>query len=181
MDAEPAVLGEALGDPVEVVPYDSAWPGKFEELRGRLAAVLGPAILRIDHKGSTAVPGLPAKPVVNAQVGVADLEDEEAYRPAIESLGWPLRRRSPEQRFFRPKALPREAHVHVVEADGEEERRNLLLVFYLRAHPGRRDAYARLKRGLAVRFAQRREDCLSGKAAFIRETLRLAETEVGTG
>lgn len=111
------------------------------------------------------------------QVSVADIEDEGSYRPALGKLGYPLRLRSPERRFFRTPAEPRAVHVHVVEAGSREEQKHLLFVAYLRAHPERREAYAALKRDLASRFRDRREQYLEGKAAFIEETLSLAEAE----
>ena len=87
--------GDPGGDPVEVVPYDPAWPDAFAAWRDRLAAALGPATRRIEHVGSTAVPGLAAKPVIDIQVGVADVADEAAFRPALEGLGLALRAREP--------------------------------------------------------------------------------------
>ncbi|MGH9199023.1 MAG: GrpB family protein, partial [Acidimicrobiia bacterium] len=86
----------------------------FDEFRARLAGVLGEVAVRIDHVGSTAVPRLPAKPVIDIQVSVRDVEDEESYRDAIESLGWPLRAREQDHRFFRPPSSDeRTVHVHV--------------------------------------------------------------------
>lgn len=172
---------EFLGDPIEALviltDYDKAWPRRFEQIKLQLRNVLGSEALSIDHVGSTAVPGLPAKSVIDVQVSVPNLDDESAYRPAIESLGWPLRMRSQERRFFRPpKGKPRTVHIHVVEKDSEEERRHLLFTAYLRAHPEHREAYADLKRDLASRFEYRRDNYLKGKAAFIAELLRLAET-----
>lgn len=176
MSSDGEFLGEPIRDPVVVVDYDGSWTARFEDIKTSLEAALGPVALRVDHIGSTAVPGLPAKPVIDVQIGVAGIEDESAYRPAIEKLGYPLRFRSPEWRFFRPpKGQPRTAHIHVVRDGGEEERKNLLFVAYLRSHPERRDEYAALKRTLAGRFRDRREDYLAGKAEFIQDTLLMAE------
>ena len=169
-------LGEPIEDSVVLCEYDPAWPRRFEELERQLRSVLGSVALHIDHIGSTAAPGLPAKPVIDVQVSVANLENEGTYRPAIESLGWPLRMRSRERRFFRPpKGKPRAVHVHVVENGTEEERRNLLFIAYLRTHPKERGAYADLKRDLASRFEHCRADYLRGKADLIAEILHLAE------
>ena len=168
-------MGEPIGDPVVLVEYDESWPRRFEEIKRQLLVVLGSEVLRIDHIGSTAVPGLPAKSMIDVQVSVFSLENESIYHPAIESLGWPLRIRSSERRFFRWPKEPRTVHIHVVENYGKEERKNLLFTAYLRAHPRKRDAYAALKRDLASRFTYQRTDYLRGKAAFIAETLCLAE------
>ncbi len=169
-------LGDPIGDPIVLMDYDEDWSRRFEKIARRLRGALDTTARRIDHIGSTAVPELPAKPVIDVQVSVSELDEESAYRSAIESLGWPLRIRLPERRFFRPpRGRPRVTHIHVVEHGGEEERRGLLFVAYLRAHPGKRDAYAALKRDLASRFERRRADYLEGKSAFVAETLRLAE------
>ena len=168
-------LGEPVGDPVLLYEYDESWPEQFRQLRDRLHASLGATARHIDHIGSTAVPGLLAKPVIDVQVSVVGLENEDAYRPRIEGLGYPLRYRSPERRFFRPAAdEPRTVHIHVREAGGREEQDNLLFVAYLRSHPERRDEYAALKRDLARWFADSRGDYLRGKAAFVTRTIIMA-------
>lgn len=170
------ILGAERGDPVEVVEYDPAWPERFERLREQLANVLGPVAQRIEHVGSTAVPGLAAKPVVDVQVSVAEIEDEAAYVPGIESLGFGLRYRAPDWRYFRPRpGLPRLAQVHVNPTGGERERAHLLFRDYLRAHRDRAAEYAVLKRSLAPRFGRDRIGYTDAKEPFIEETLRRAE------
>lgn len=169
-------LGEPKGDPVEIVPYDPTWPQRFEQEKTRLSRALGENALRIDHVGSTAVPGLDAKPVIDAQISVASLDDESSYLPQLRSLGLSLRYRGEDRRFFRPPEYePRTLHVHVCESGSRPEREHLLFAAYLRAHPSRRDAYAALKRDLARRFRDQREDYLASKAPFIQQTLILAE------
>jgi len=164
------------GEPVQISAYDPAWPVLFVETRARLCRALDNTALRIDHIGSTAVPGLDAKPVIDVQVSVPNLTDEAAYRPALESLGLVLRYRDGERRFFRPpESKPRTLHVHVCESGGVAERNHLLFTAYLRAHPERRDEYAVLKRDLARSFRDRREEYLAAKEPFIEKTLELAE------
>jgi GrpB-like predicted nucleotidyltransferase (UPF0157 family) len=172
------LLGAERGEsePVEVSPYDPAWPGLFEELRARLAAAMGPVAVRIDHVGSTAVPGLAAKPVVDVQASVPDVDDETAYRDAIERQGFALRYREVGHRYFRPPpGLPRLWQVHVCTVGSEWERTHLLFRDYLRAHPDRASSYARLKRRLARRFAIDRIGYTDAKGLFIEKTLGLAE------
>lgn len=168
-------LGEPIRDPVVVVDYDGSWPARFEESKASLESALGPVASRVDHIGSTAVPGLSAKPVIDVQVSVADIEDESAYRQPLENLGYMLRFRSPEHRFFRAPEAPRTTHIHVVETGNTEARKNLLFVAYLKAHPKRRNEYAALKQRLAARFRGSRKDYLAGKAEFIQDTLLMAE------
>jgi hypothetical protein len=94
--------GRQQADPVEVVPYSEEWAASFAEWRKRLRKVLGEVAVRIEHVGSTAVAGIPAKPVVDIQVSVLDAEDEAVYAPAIEALGVAFRSREPGHRYFRP-------------------------------------------------------------------------------
>ena len=174
--ALPGVLfGESIRDEVEIVEYDAAWPERFAEIRARLRAAVGPAALRIDHVGSTAVPGLAAKPVIDVQVAVADLDDEAAFRPAVEGLGLVLRYRELGWLFFRPPAAPRTHHVHLTQAGSSREREQLLFVAYLRHDTRRRDDYAALKRKLARRHRTDRLRYTDAKTEFIRQTLSAAE------
>jgi GrpB-like predicted nucleotidyltransferase (UPF0157 family) len=95
-------FGEPRRDPVVLLDYHSNWPRLFERYKAKLREALGPVALRIDHVGSTAVSGLSAKPVIDIRVSAPDVTDEDAYRSAIEELGWPLRAREIDHRFFRP-------------------------------------------------------------------------------
>lgn len=168
--------GDHGGDPVEVVPYDPGWPLAFARWRDRLAGALGDGARRLEHVGSTAVPGLAAKPVIDIQVSVPDADDEDAFRPALERLGLPLRTREPGHRYFRPPpGRPREVQVHVCDAGGEWERIHLLFRDYLRAHPAACEAYAVLKQGLARRFRGDRVAYNEGKSGFILDALEKAE------
>jgi len=170
------VGGERQDDPIEIVTYDLDWPSRFEEMRGRLAKALGPTALRIDHVGSTAVPGLSAKAVIDIQVSVPRVEDEAAYKDAIESLGFELRWISKGHRYFRPPAdLPRLAQIHVCTIGSHWERVHLLFRDYLRTHPETRRAYQELKRNLATEFPQDRIAYTDAKGPFIEATLITAE------
>ena len=146
-------------DPVRVVPYDPAWAGRFQAWRDRLAARLGATALRIEHVGSTSVPGLAAKPIVDIQVSVADMEREDGYVPQCEAAGLQLRSRDHEHRYFRPPAdRPRDVHVHVCAAGGRWERAHLLFRDYLRANPPACAAYTAMKREAAALW---RDDSLA--------------------
>ena len=168
--------GEPGGDPVEVVPYDPAWPAAFAGWRDCLTAALGATARRVEHIGSTAVPGLAAKPVLDIQVAVPEVTDEMAFRPALEGLGLPLRAREPGHRYFRPpRGRPREVQVHVCDAGGSWERAHLLFRDYLRSHPGAREAYSALKRDLAAGFRGDRWAYNEAKTGFILDALLEAE------
>lgn len=177
------VPGNERGDPSEVVGYDTSWPGRYEEMRARLAAALGPTARRIHHVGSTAIAGLAAKPIVDVQVSVPDAEYEAAFRGPIEAQGFVLRFVEPGHRYFRPPpGLARLWQVHVCSVGSRWERDHLLFRDYLRAHAGRAADYAALKRRLAEEYRHERIAYTDAKAPFIEETLALAEewaTDVG--
>jgi GrpB-like predicted nucleotidyltransferase (UPF0157 family) len=176
MTRETELFGEAKGDRVVIAEADPRWTDLFEYYKSKLASALGSTAIRIDHVGSTAIAGLPAKPVIDIQVSVNDVTDEDRYRSAIESLGWPLRARESDHRFFRPPASEeRSVHVHVCSAGSDWERRHLLFVAYLSANPEHAAQYAELKRELAQRFGRNRVAYTNAKDDFIVETLRLAD------
>ncbi|HLY47812.1 MAG TPA: GrpB family protein [Solirubrobacteraceae bacterium] len=163
-------------EPVVIVAYDPGWPERFERWRARIAGVLGRSALAIEHVGSTSVPGLAAKPIVDIQVSVAALENESAYVPALAEVGLQLRSRDELHRHLRPFAgFPRDVHVHVCAQGETWEREHLLLRDYLRTHPHAVLAYGAAKQELAVRW---REDSVAyseAKSDVILDTLRAAE------
>lgn len=170
------LLGQSSDTGVQVLEPDPSWPTQFDSIRAQIAAALGPIAVRIDHVGSTAVPSLVAKETIDVQVSVTDIESEDAYAPALADLGWPLRLRESDHRFFRePAGVPRRTHVHVCPVGSEWERRHLLFRDYLRAHPERAAGYGELKRALAVRYPRDRVAYTEAKGPFIDETMELAE------
>jgi GrpB-like predicted nucleotidyltransferase (UPF0157 family) len=163
-------------DPVEVVPYDPDWPMQYAGWRELLVPHLGGSALRVEHVGSTSVPGLAAKPVIDIQVSVADVEDEARYVPRIEATGLELRTRDDVRRFFRqPRGQPRTVHVHVCAAGGAWEREHLLFRDYLRGHPGAREAYAEAKRNAALTWHDDRFAYTEAKTGVILDILADAE------
>jgi GrpB-like predicted nucleotidyltransferase (UPF0157 family) len=120
---------------IEIVPYDPTWPERFVELGAMLRRALKDAAVRIDHVGSTAVPGLASKPVVDIQISVASFEPLEAFKDPLEELGYIYRPTNTERtkRYFRePPGTPR-THVHVRLAGSFSEQFALLFRDYLRA------------------------------------------------
>jgi GrpB-like predicted nucleotidyltransferase (UPF0157 family) len=163
-------------DPIEVVDYDPAWPGLYEKWRNRLTSALRTAALRIEHVGSTAVPGLAAKPVIDIQVSVADLGDESSYVPQIETTGMQLRSRDQLHRYFRPGAgRPRQAQVHVCGLGSTWEYDHLLFRDYLRTHSAARDAYAEAKRDAARIWRDDRLAYPEAKTGIILDMLEAGE------
>jgi len=167
---------ERQPDPIEIGEYDPAWPDRYERWRAAIAEVLGEAALRIEHVGSTAVPGIPAKPVIDVQVSVADVERETDYVEQLESIGLQLRSRDDVHRFFRPfPDRPRDVHVHVCGSGSEWEREHLLFRDYLRAHPEARAEYAAAKHRAAELWADDRIAYTEAKTDTILGIMAAAE------
>jgi GrpB-like predicted nucleotidyltransferase (UPF0157 family) len=138
--------GMAPRPDVEVVDPDPRWPQVFAELATRIRSALGDRVLRVDHVGSTAVPGLPAKPVVDIDLTVADSADEPAWLPPLEALGFELVVREPWWHEHRCLTLddPR-CNLHVFSPDCPETVRHRLFRDWLREHPDDVTAYANAK------------------------------------
>jgi GrpB-like predicted nucleotidyltransferase (UPF0157 family) len=133
--------------PVVLSHYDPAGPRLSEREAGRILGALGDAAMAIEHVGSTSVPGLAAKPIIDIAVAVADAADEAAYTPALEGVGYTLRIREPdwhEHRMFEDTA----AHVHVFAAGNVEIERMVSLRGRLRDSDDDRERYAAAKRRL---------------------------------
>ena len=143
---EGSLIGGRERREIVIVDYEPSWVQRFESERERLAGALGPLALRIEHVGSTAVPGLAAKPIVDLLVVVADPEDDSLLAP-IEAVGYELRVREPAHRMFRTRE--RDVHVHLWAAHDPEVGRLLRFRDRLRTSLQDRDAYAELKRELA--------------------------------
>lgn len=142
--------GTQRSDPLVVADYNPQWPAVYRRWRARIRPALGPVALGIEHIGSTSVPGLAAKPIVDILVSVADLAAEADYVPPLERAGLVLRSRDELHRYFRPPAgQPREVHVHVCPAGSQWERDHLLFRDYLRGHPDACRAYGEAKRANA--------------------------------
>lgn len=139
--------------PVRIVEYDPAWPGRYEAEAARIREALGPVGVRIEHVGSTAVPGLAAKPVIDVQLSVVELEPMEPYAGPLASIGYDYRSDDePEHRFFALTAHSgeRRVNLHVCRANSEWERRHLAFRDALRADPDLRARYEAEKRRVAA-------------------------------
>jgi GrpB-like predicted nucleotidyltransferase (UPF0157 family) len=163
-------------DTIEIVAYDPRWPALFERWCEKLAVALGPTARRIDHFGSTSIPGLPAKPVIDIQVRVDDITREDLYVPQIEGLGVQLRSRDGDHRFFRPFAgKPRDVHIHVCNVGSEWARKDLLFAAYLRQDAPARAEYLRGKELAAEQWADDRIAYTEAKTEVIGPILVRAE------
>ncbi|MGH6653653.1 MAG: GrpB family protein [Actinocrinis sp.] len=176
-------IAVAVGDVarVQIKPYERAWSERFAVCADLVRGALGGYAVRVDHIGSTAVPGLLGRPHLDVQVSVTEPEAEEEYRAALEDLGFALWVREADRRVFvaEPGALPAhaprcETHVYVCRSGGVLEFDQLMMVQYLADHPERREQYADLKRRLAREFREDPAAYAEGKRPFLRETGRLA-------
>jgi GrpB-like predicted nucleotidyltransferase (UPF0157 family) len=141
-----------LNGPVKLVEYDAEWARQFGREAGRLRKLLGNRALRIEHIGSTSVPGLVAKPIIDILLVVADSADEQSYVPVLETAGYVLRIREPEWHEHRLLKGPEtDINLHVFSAGSVEIERLLLLRDRLRNHSEERQLYAHTKRQLANR------------------------------
>lgn len=156
-------------EPVLVIEYEREWPRRYEEEEGRIVAALGELAVGIEHVGSTAVPGLGAKPIIDIMVGVARLEDGERCVGPLERLGYEYRGEAgiPGRLFF-GKGRPRTHHVHVTEHGSDFWERLLLFRDFLRAHSRMAAEYHNLKKELAARYRSDREAYTEAKTHFIR-------------
>jgi GrpB-like predicted nucleotidyltransferase (UPF0157 family) len=137
---------------IVIVEYDPAWPERFEREATTIAGALGDRALRIEHIGSTSVPGLAAKPIIDILLVVEDSADERRYVPDLEAAGYVLRVREPdfhEHRMLRTPA--RDVHVHVFSSGSVEIERYLLLRDRLRSDDTDRRLYEDTKRALSAR------------------------------
>jgi GrpB-like predicted nucleotidyltransferase (UPF0157 family) len=161
--------------PIALAEYDPRWPSLFEREAERIRTALGDRALRIEHTGSTSVPGLAAKPIIDVTLLVPDSADEPAYAPALEAAGYVLRIREPhwlEHRLF--KGPDTDVNLHVFSEGSVELDRMVGFRDWLRAHPEDRDLYERTKRELATRMWRHVQHYADAKTAVVEEIIARA-------
>jgi GrpB-like predicted nucleotidyltransferase (UPF0157 family) len=166
---------------LQIVSYDPCWVAEFEAERERLANTIGDLACRIDHHGSTAVPGLEAKPIIDIQVSVKQLQPLRAYAMPLSTIGYvhvPHVDDAVCPFFHRPSEWPHTHHVHVVQSGGPEERRTLAFRDFLREHDDVARDYVILKKRLAplVNAAEplSRETYATAKSEFVERVVQMA-------
>lgn len=161
--------------PVVLRAYDPRWPEQYERERARIAGALGARALRIEHVGSTAVPCLAAKPIVDVVLQVADAADEAAWLPPLDDAGYVLRIREPDWHQHRLlKGPDAEIHLHVYGTPCAEVERMLLFRDWLRARPDERALYERTKRALAARTWRHVQSYADAKTTVVEQILARA-------
>ena len=165
---------------VEIHDYDPAWPVLFEREAARIRAALGDRVVRLEHVGSTSVPRLPAKPVLDIALEVRDSSDEPGYVPALEAAGYRLHVREPD--WFEHRLLKgpdMNVNLHVFTAGCEEVDRMLRFRDHLRDHAADRALYATSKRELAAREWRYVQQYADAKTAVVQEILARAQPRSG--
>jgi GrpB-like predicted nucleotidyltransferase (UPF0157 family) len=158
---------------VEIVPHDPKWRGDFEAEAKHVGAALGENVAAIHHIGSTAIPNIYAKPVVDLLIEVTDISEVDQRRPAMESLGYEVMGEFgiPGRRYFRKDNREglRTHQIHAFETGSAEAVRHLAFRDYMIAHPEDAQSYSELKRKLADEHPQSMDGYMDGKDNFIKE------------
>ena len=166
--------------PITLADYDPRWPALYEREAARVRGILGKHVLGLEHVGSTSVPGLPAKPIVDMQLVVADSADEPAYVPSLEAGGYVLRIREPdwhEHRLF--KGPDTNINLHTFSDGSPEIGRMLAFRDRLRTHDDERARYLRTKRELAARHWVFVQDYADAKGEVVEGIIQRATAEAG--
>jgi len=160
---------------IVLVPYDPAWPAQFAAAREEVLSACNGLVVEVHHVGSTAIPGIAAKPVIDLLPVVRRFEDGRACVAPLQSLGYESRgEHGIAGRHYFVRGTPRSHQAHLFAADHPEVERHLLFRDYLRAHADERAAYERLKRNLAAKYGDDRQAYAAAKTPFCDRIDRLA-------
>jgi GrpB-like predicted nucleotidyltransferase (UPF0157 family) len=165
-------LDERFDPAIRIVDHDPRWPLLAQEELRRVADALGDSAVRLEHVGSTSVPGLGAKPIIDMQVSVADIERLDDYVGPLEALGYLFAPDPafPDYHYFaKPHARPRSHHLHVCQAGSHQELRHVAVRDFLRAHPEEAASYEELKRTLVREHPEDRLAYVAGKDGYMIE------------
>jgi GrpB-like predicted nucleotidyltransferase (UPF0157 family) len=169
---------QRLTQPIEIREYDPEWPRLYSREEARIRSVLGDRVVRIAHAGSTSVPGLPAKPIVDIVLEVADSADEPAYVPDLEAAWYVVRIREPE--WFEHRVLKgpdTNVNLHIFSSGCAEVDRMLLFRDHLRTNTADRELYARTKRELAAHDWKYVQQYADAKTAVVQEIMGRARVQ----
>ena len=177
------VGGIGMSHPVVIVEYDPKWPTLYEEEKRRLLDAIGHKAVAIEHIGSTAVPGLGAKPIVDIMMGVADASEADECVPLLQNVGYTDVTPEPGQldwyyclgRTFRRDNIRIENfHLHLVRYGSDHWKKHLLFRDFLRAHPSAAERYYALKRAMAAKHGADRTAYTEAKTSFIESIIAQA-------
>ena len=167
--------------PVTLAEYDPAWPALFEREERRIRAALGATVVLLEHTGSTSIPGLSAKPIIDITLIVPDSADEATYVPRLEAAGYRLHIREPDWHQHRLlKGPDTDVNLHVFSRGSVELDRMVGFRDWLRTHPEDRELYERTKRELAARTWRHVQHYADAKTAVVEEIIARAGLPQGT-
>lgn len=166
-DLDTVLIGGREKREIVIADYDPGWRRRFEAERERIVAALATRAIGVEHVGSTSVPGLGAKPIVDILLMVDDVEDETAFLGPLERAGYGLRVRERGHRMFRTPG--RDVHVHVWSSTDPEVRRHLVFRDWLRHSAADRGRYEALKRSLATQDWDDMNEYAGAKGDLIKE------------
>jgi GrpB-like predicted nucleotidyltransferase (UPF0157 family) len=161
-----------LNTTIDLAPYNPQWPPLYARLEAQIRNALGTKALTIAHVGSTAVPGLSAKPIIDVVLAVPDSADEDTYLPPLERVGYVLRIREPDwfdHRMLKPPAI--DGNIHVFSRACAEIERMLAFRDWLRTNDADRKLYERTKQELAARTWKYVQNYADAKSETVREIL----------
>ena len=155
---------------VEVVPYKEEWVTMFEEESRRIKDVLGAEVVTIYHIGSTAIPNIHAKPIIDLMIEVLKISKVDAFNHEMHQLGYEARGENgiPKRRFFSKGGHNRTYHIHIFEQDNPEIARHIAFRDYMIANPEEAQTYSQLKQSLAKQFPNNIEQYIEGKDDYIK-------------
>jgi len=165
-----------LNSTIYLAPYDPGWPALYERLAKQVREALGDVVLQLEHVGSTSVPGLSAKPIIDMLLVVADSSDEASYVGPLEQIDYTLHIREPDwyqHRLLKPPDV--KGNLHVFSAGCVEIERMLLFRDWLRSHPEDRQLYETKKRALAARTWKYTQNYADAKSNVVEEILSRAK------
>ncbi len=162
---------------VGIVSYNPNWKEIYKEESKKIKNVLSDIIVDIHHIGSTAIPGIKAKPVIDILVEVKDIEAVDRYNNKMEELGYEVMGEYgiPKRRFFRKGGNNRTHHIHIFQVGNEEIERHINFKEYLISHPDKAREYSKLKEKLTNKYTYDVENYTNGKSDFIKEIDRKAK------
>lgn len=171
-----------MDDTISIVPYDPAWPKQYEEEKWELQKALGSLIVQIEHIGSTAVPGLGAKPIIDITIALKNIADVNGCVLPLENSGYEHLGENgiPGRHFFRKFSKEtgiRTHHLHIVGTDSDFVKKHLLFRDYLHDHPETVQQYYQLKKELAAKHGKDRDSYTDAKTEFIESVFGKANTK----
>lgn len=160
-----------------IVPYDPAWPGKFEEEKKLIEKTIGEFVIGgVHHIGSTSIPGISAKPIIDIMVGVESLEKSKPCIELLEKIQYQYFPYKPDQEhwFCKPSPQHRTHHLHIIPTTHPDFKARLAFRDYLRNNPRYKNEYEDLKKNLAKKFINNRDAYTDAKTQFVNKILSKA-------